>query len=351
LRFCNCGNKIRRCYGKKNGQYSAIHGIITFVIITYSQCAKVSFEILTRVDLIGSNGSSANYSSVVFLSGDTEFFGSDHLKFAVPAAFVVCYIILLPTLLIVHPLYHMVKGFMLKRKILKESTTGRGFGKCSLFIAKINLSLKPLLDAFQGCFKDNMRWYAGLFFACRLLISAAFAFSTTAASMFFMLELIILCMVTINSICQPYQKSFHNILDSLILANLAIINAISLFNFAYNIKPSMLLAVVQLIMIYLPIVYAVVFVILKVSATCSKTVRAKLKRINDYILIYDPSTFQFEDVVAENEDSFNPNNLPARLFEEDEQRNVDADQTISLTRERSSIQRNNTRYGTIGHTY
>ena len=112
LKYCNCG-KLRKCFGSntRDGQYSTIHGITSFLIITYSQCAKVSFQILTQENLVKAGNEIVH--TVVFLSGQTEFFGKDHLKYAIPAMFVIGYIILLPLLLIVHPLYYTVKRFLI----------------------------------------------------------------------------------------------------------------------------------------------------------------------------------------------------------------------------------------------
>ena len=326
LKYCNCG-KLRKCFGSntRDGQYSTIHGITSFLIITYSQCAKVSFQILTQENLVKAGNELVH--TVVFLSGQTKFFGKDHLKYAIPAMFVISFIILLPLLLIVHPLYYTVKRFLINKRIIKDEIGNRYWlsQKCTFMIAKINLFFKPTLDAFQSCFKDDMRWYAGLYFVCRLLISAAFAFTTTALSMYTLLEVIVVCMLAIHSVCQPYQKRFYNILDSLMLANLGIINGISLFNFAYTqfltvhgvsfntIKATV---IIQLILIYLPIVYAVVFAVYKLFSKC-RSIAMKIKLKRKIHLDDEQGVNSLDNGIGR---SFNPENLPNRMFEDEKLR-------------------------------
>ena len=338
LKYCNCG-KLRKCFGSntRDGQYSTIHGITSFLIITYSQCAKVSFQILAQENLVKAGNKIVH--TVVFWSGQTEFFGKDHLKYAIPAMFVIGYIILLPLLLIVHPLYYTVKRFLINKRIIKDEIGNRYWlnQKCTFMIAKINLFFKPTLDAFQSCFKDDMRWYAGLYFVCRLLISAGFAFTNTPLSMYTLLEVIVVCMLAIHSVCQPYQKRFYNILDSLMLANLAIINGINFFNLASAEFLSIyggFLSALQLILIYLPIMYAIVFAVFKKS----RFIRMKMKKLNKCIRLFDPDLEEQQIPMNESDDvvcSFNCAYLPDRMFEVPKKYN-----------EGQKIARGNTIYGT-----
>jgi len=68
----------------------------------------------------------------------------------------------------------------------------------------------------------------------------------------------------LHSLAQPYKKWWHNALDTLIFANLAIINGITLYNFtcaAYGQDQSVILISVQNVMIFLPIIYVVGYTI------------------------------------------------------------------------------------------
>ena len=324
MRYCSCCRKcIRslRC-ARRNDHYSVVHGLSAFLIITYSQCAKVAFQILTKVDLEMNAGST--YESVVFLSGTTIFFSKEHLKYAIPAIFVIGYTLLVPLLLTCHPIYYRGKKWMMDRSLVNSASNNQTW--CSMKIASINLFLKPILDAFSGCFNDETRFFAGLFFVYRLLISAAFAFSTTAVSMYALLELIVLVMLTMNAVFQPYKWRCHNILDTLVFANLAVINGFSLYNYAstqfINEQKEHFnaIATTQLVLIYIPILYMIVFIILKVLS-CYRPMRLRLKHINQYIPIFSSDQLEADEqaLLQDQErdflDEFDPDKPPGRVFE------------------------------------
>ena len=118
-----------------------------------------------------------------------------------------------------------------------------------------------LFDSFQ-CYKDNYRFFSGLYFLYRivpLLLQAVYTdmiYSYTIIEVFFILAL------SINGILQPYKKNCHNIIDSLIFTNLAIINAISLYNHQKitdgkdDSKKSLITTTtIQSILIYLPLIF------------------------------------------------------------------------------------------------
>lgn len=298
MRYCSCCHRCIQRFrrGTHNDRYSVLHGLSAFLIITYSQCAKVSFQILTRMDLKQSYEST--YKSVVLLSGTTIFFSKEHLKYAIPAIFVLGYTLVVPLLLTCHPLYYRVKRWMMDHSLVHSASNNQTW--CSMKIASINLFLNHILDAFSGCFNDETRFFAGLFFVYRLLISAAFAFSTTAVSMYALLELIVLGMLTMHAVFQPYRERFHNILDTLVFANLAVINGFSLYNYAstqfINEQKEHFntIAIIQLVLIYLVIFYMIVFIFLKVLS-CLRPMRLKLQHINQYIPIFSSDQLDAEE--------------------------------------------------------
>ena len=71
---------------------------------------------------------------------------------------------------------------------------------------------------------------------------------------------ILLFMLTLHTICQPYVKRAHNIVDTLLLANLVLINYISFFNFhksrshSLDYGATVSAASIQLVLIYLPLI-------------------------------------------------------------------------------------------------
>ena len=258
MKFCSF--TILRYFRKnKYGGYTVTNGLTAFIIITYSQCAKVSFEILNRFRLsVDTSDFNSGYYDVVFLSGNTPFFGRNHLKYALPAVLCIVYITLVPILLILQPVYFSCKRW----SPLKFQTVSQVMERwnCHLSCQKLTLAVKPLMDSFQSVFKDEMRIFAGFYFLYRLAIAASFAFSVTAVLMYTLLEVILITILAVHSIFQPYLNRKHNITDSLIYADLALINGISLYNFIakqYHFDGqnyTELLVGIQLVLIYLPVI-------------------------------------------------------------------------------------------------
>jgi hypothetical protein len=88
-----------------------------------------------------------------------------------------------------------------------------------------------MLDAFQGCYKDRYRWFAGLYFIFRLLINVTNAL-TEDMTQFFMQGFLCSMFALLVLICRPYRKQFYLLnrlatFDGFIFVNLAVINQIT----------------------------------------------------------------------------------------------------------------------------
>ena len=95
-------------------------------------------------------------------------------------------------------------------------------------VRSINLTrIKPLLDEYQACYHERYRWFAGYYLACRVFV---FIFSLINLGEFgsiFFLQMICIVILVIHAVIQPYREQWLNVLDSILLADLAIY---SLFN-------------------------------------------------------------------------------------------------------------------------
>ena len=244
-----------RCCGKfcriTTMRTSVIHGISTFLVICYAMCIKVSLYLLVPMWL---RKTGFKPPARVWLNGELLYFSKEHLPYALPAIFCLLTIgILPPALLLAYPLGNKVMTF---------------FG-CEFLSQKLSISsLKPLLDSIQGCFKDNMRFFAGLYFLYRWIIPlihiTANGFSTYCCA----LGGVLLFILTIHTICQPYVKRAHNIIDTLLFVNLILINSFSFFNYykshtQWGIRKgaTLLPAIIQLVLIYLPLTVVGVYVL------------------------------------------------------------------------------------------
>ena len=220
LHYLQC-RKVCIVKRKVSSKASVIHGLTAILVMSFSQCTKVSFEILTFVGLYGEG---EKQKLKVTFYGGIEYLKKEHIDYAVPASvYLVLVVTLAPILLLIYP-FHL--------KLLALCGSGRG-----QFVSQILLSnkVKPILDSFQGTFKDNCRCFAGLYFLYRIAILSAAAFTLTALEAHLITELLLIVIIGIHANVWPYQKTIHNVFDICILVNMALINTLSLYAYVVQI--------------------------------------------------------------------------------------------------------------------
>ena len=265
--------RLFSCWRPRTIQSSAKNGLTAFIVICYSQCARVSFQILSPGNLYGFNYEIRG--QVAFRRGDYESFGREHLMYAIPAFLVLFTMSLIPFFLIIYPLIFKILALCK----LNES-------KLATVISR--LIPVPLLDSFQSSFKDNFRFFAGFYFLYRLLALAAYAYSNTLVIFYTWVELKLIVILALHSVVQPYKVKWHNIIDSLIFANLAIINGITLFNYFKVVNASAkgeqkeknvtMFSVIQTVLIYIPIFCVVAYFALWAFRKCKSRFGIKICR-------------------------------------------------------------------------
>ena len=115
-----------------------------------------------------------------------------------------------------------------------------------------------------------MRFFAGFYFLYRLIALADFLFSRTLFEFYSTLEIILVSILALHAVVQPHKKRMHNVVDVLLFADLAAINAFTLLLY-YNVvlrrktyaSHFALLSCIQTILIYLPLVCLLVVSLVK----------------------------------------------------------------------------------------
>ena len=254
FKHCTC---ISKC-PKVSPSYSAVQGLTAFLVISYFQCSRITFLILNRETPRGIGGS--HYKDIVFWDGSLTYFSPKHLQYAIPA--IICLIFFV----IPFPLILLFNGLLLKCE--SQLSSRFYFMRRSMPWTKIHYRMKPLLDSFQGTFKDQYRFFSGLYFLYRILILASLVMATTVVQYYFLLEVMLIIIIIIQAIVQPFQKKTHNIAALLIFSNMALINIFTLR--IYNLVSTdgytgetIMLQWIQMVLIYVPLVAGVVWVIWK----------------------------------------------------------------------------------------
>ena len=242
-----CMNHWCMRYCRRRG--SMVHGLTAFLIICYSQCTSITVSILSRVILYGKGQS--NYTGVVYLAGQMEYFGSDHIRYAIPAVLFLCLIIIpVPLILSCDPVLLKIED---------------RFKMCKLWTHRRE-HFKPLLDSFQGCFKDNMRCFAGIFFFYRFLISIVLLIYQEQNGYYYTLELALTIILVVQSIAQPFRKTSHNVIASLSICNLVLINSLTIMIVTLVNSRSYIwhLQLIQMVLLTLPLLVIIIWIVKQV---------------------------------------------------------------------------------------
>ena len=256
---------IKICHYRGN----LIHGLAAFFVVCYSQCAIATFSLL-RPATLWEQGPKKHNETVVYLNGNILYFGREHTKYAVPAIFFLIMLVSLPPALL---FFNSIVSAVI------SVSTRRCCSKSSPWLTNklLMIRLKPLLDTFQGCFRDGHRIFAGMYFLYRVLFLSLNVFSPTETKFYLYGIITLMLIIILHAIVQPYKDKWHNILDVLFFANIMILNGISLYIYMYtdyNIfsryhlrskSPIKSTLYIQLILLFSPIVYIASYVVYNIQ--------------------------------------------------------------------------------------
>ena len=256
-------SKLNKCIQKIKGKKayiseSIIHGLSGFLVICYARSTKISLQILTPVTLFADKRN--EMGKAVFYYGKYDYFKDEHLAYAVPAIFALIFMSLLPPLLLLSfPLcYKILALFRIQESKFTDIL-------CKIIPLE---KFKPFFDSFQGAFKDNHRYFAGLYFIYRLSALLLYVLTDSLIKFYFLLELQFILTLAIHSWIQPYKENWHNRFDIFIFTLLSTLNGITLYNYQQKINQFdffhtnlKIFTRIQLFFAYTPLVIMVGYVV------------------------------------------------------------------------------------------
>ena len=190
------------------------------MVICYSRCTHITFKILSWSTASGIG--SQTTKNVVYYAGHIEYFSSRHLPYAIPAVLILTFIVVpLPLVLFFDPFLLKMEGVLVQHGILKSCLPWTRF----------RMKFKPFFDSFQGCFRDDARYFAGLFFIYRTVVHLMSAVLQTEITFYMSIEAILAVILTIQAVIQPLEKKWHNIISSVLLFAFLLVNSISISNY------------------------------------------------------------------------------------------------------------------------
>ena len=235
--------------GKRSLSEAMLPACSAFLLLSYTKLALTPSYILTPTKVLDSGGNYRNDLKSAYFAGHLPV--SDHgykLYYKLPACVILAVFVAIPPLLLLdYPLRLFELGLRKVSCLWSHYPVGK---------------VHHFLDTFQGCFKNNCRFFAGLYFLFRLVIHLNYAFSTWREQ-YVIQGIACVVMMAMLSLFQPYNErnNTFNKVDVLIFTNLAIINGLSFYLFEFAIQPPVSVFIIQYILIFLPLIFIITYIV------------------------------------------------------------------------------------------
>jgi len=201
---------------------SVTHGICAFLVLCFAKINLQAFTVLIPAEITSLN-TGGSYKQLVYLQGDLEYFKGRHILYAVGSIIFIILGIAVPLIiLLVHPLIILVAKYF-----------EWGETKPVLLMNKYLMihKLKPVIDSFQGYYKDNLQFFAGLQIFLYRTLYFLFVVVTTPDIDKSMLLLTgyFVAIILIHNLVMPFKNQKDNALYSIIYTLLLAISIIELY--------------------------------------------------------------------------------------------------------------------------
>lgn len=291
---------------RKGISEAVIPAFAAFLLLSYTKFSLSSAYILSYRWLLNETGNEVSTARVYF-AGHLSYSSRDYLiPYFLPACLIFITIALLtPLLLLDYPL----RG--IEWALSKVKRLWRFYPREKIHV---------LLHTFQGCYKEKMKFFAGLYFLFRLTICLGYLAIDTWLDQFIMQQIACFIMVMLLAICQPYneENKIFNYVDTLIFLNLAAINVLSLYLLDFtrynpNFSQSVSAFAIQYILLYLPLIYMICYVMWSISKPYYQRLKA---RIRDFYQKMKQKRYQKLDDVTDGETSTASVTSPSRYYDD-----------------------------------
>ena len=230
-----------------------IPAFATFILLSYTKFSLTSSYLSSSAPFYGASGRPSPPRHAYF-AGQYSVDDSRYvLIYYMPAIIVFLTFVAIPPLLL---LDYPLRWF--EMALRRVSRLWRHYPKDKVHI---------ILDAFQGCYKNKWRFFAGLYFIFRLLINVTYIYANPVLK-FSLQEVYCVVFALLVAFLKPYKMDYHifNYVDSFIFLNLAIINQISLYIYSYTRNgttppDAKLTFAIQYILVFLPLLYMIAYVL------------------------------------------------------------------------------------------
>ena len=240
----------RQSVEKVSGK-TLLHPFIAFIYLSYTKFSITSTKLLATTQLFDENGNGVN-PRLVYYAGQYTFNDPNYFfPYGIIALLVFIFFAALLPLLLLGP-FQFIDWLIDKPR----------FERLRKYWPSIRVHI--FLDAFQGCYKPNRRYFAGIYFLFRLIMFVLYAFTSNEISNLLWQQLFCTIMIVLVAFFQPYNVKFYNYIDVLIFFNLAVVNSISIYLYTShveNVRTDFPIAmfVIGFVIVWLPLVYMLLY--------------------------------------------------------------------------------------------
>ena len=184
---------------------SLVDAFATFILLSYLKILGVSFYALTPNTLYDIKGDPIP-KKYLYYDGTYEYFGKDHIPYALLALFMVFVFNIFPlVLLCLYPC--------------------RCFQRCLNYCNLRCLTLHIFMDTFNGCYKlqpRDCRYFAALYLLLRIVNHSFILTNAVPPLYYFMTGVALIGMIVYIATIRPHKRLLYTVIDKILLANLAI---------------------------------------------------------------------------------------------------------------------------------
>ena len=264
-RVDQCLRRMRRWKAKYSDGMSYDRALPAFVILGFTRFLVSSSYILVSQTITGEDGEG---KLVVWWQGSVPYGSIQHIAYFIPAIGILLVFVLLPSFL----LLTLPIGPQLFGRLIIAVPALRRLQRVQTFCSNVYTDrwIYHFVNVFQGCYKERFRSFSSLYLFHRIVHFLVAAFIPRAEDALRIQIFLTVALLLLIATCQPYNSSRLNTLDAAILGNLALILILSLHitDFSTPIGTRQFYASLQLILIYLTLLYPCTLLGKKVYLKC-----------------------------------------------------------------------------------
>ena len=249
-RLDQCLRRMRRWKAKYSDGMSYDRALPAFVILGFTRFLVTSTYILVNQTITGEDG---EVKVMVWWQGSLRYGSIEHIAYFIPAVAILLVFVLLPSFL----LLTLPIGPQLFGRLIIAVPALRKLQRMQTFCSNVYTDrwVYHFVNVFQGCYKERFRSFSSLYLFYRIIHL-----------------LVALVLMLVIAVIQPYTSNRLNTLDTAILGNMALILVLNLLitdpDTSSDIKQ--FYTAVQVILIYLPLLYPSILFGRKVYLKCAQ---------------------------------------------------------------------------------